>query len=117
MGLDNRHSSSMNLFRKPKKSEILPQNIEKTIVVAELNAISKPISNKPAPLAIAIRTITTFMEPIAILIGINEKYHEESPKTERFRCIRKIHAQNSFYLVLKEPLIYLSFFAAVVVYL
>jgi hypothetical protein len=92
MGLDNRNSNSMNRFLKPKKSEILPQNREKTIVAAEFKAISKPISNKPAPLASAISTITTFMEPIDMLIGINEKYHAESSKTGRFKNFRKYPA-------------------------
>jgi hypothetical protein len=98
MGLDIKKSSSMKRFRKPKKSEIRPQNSEKTMVAAEFNAISKPISNSPAPLAIAISTITTFMEPIAMLIGINEKYQAESSRTGRFKNIRNNHALNAFYV-------------------
>ena len=67
------------------------------MVAAELNATSKPISNRLAPLAIAISTITTFMEPIAMLIGINEKYHAESPKTGFFKNFRINHALDAFW--------------------
>jgi len=93
IGADNRKSINRNLFRKPKKSETLPQKSEKTIVDAELKAIINPISNKFAPAASAMSTITIFMEPIAMLIGIIEKYHAESSKTGRFKNFKMSHAE------------------------